>query len=58
MWKDLSMSEKSDIIRLSIRNGISDLDTIKKLYDENSSEEDSLPINDVVGQEENEIGGD
>lgn len=58
MWKDLSMSEKSDIIRLSIRNGISDLDTIKKLYDENSSEEDSLSINDVVGQEENKIGGE
>ena len=58
MWKDLSMSEKSDIIRLSIRNGISDLDTIKKLYDENNSEEDSLPINNIVGQEENKIGGE
>lgn len=58
MWKDLSMSEKSDIIRIGVRNGISDLDTIKKLYDENTSEEDSLPINNVVGQEENKIGGE
>lgn len=58
MWKDLSMSEKSDIIRIGVRNGISDLNTIRKMYDENTSEEDLLPINDVVGQEENKIGGE
>lgn len=58
MWKDLSMSEKSDVIRIGVRNGISDLNTIKKMYDENTSEEDLLPINDTVGQEENKIGGE
>lgn len=58
MWKDLSMSEKSDIIRIGIRNGISDLNTIRKMYDENTSKEDSLSANGAVGlQGEKEGGG-
>ena len=36
MWKDLSMSEKSEVMRLSIRNGILDLNAIKEIYDKNS----------------------
>lgn len=51
MWKDLSMSEKSDIIRIGIRNGISDLNTIRKIYDETTSKENSLLIKDIVGLE-------
>lgn len=53
MWKDLSMSEKSDIIRLGIKNGISDLNTIKEIYDESTFRKNSLPIKNIVGLEEN-----
>ena len=49
MWKDLSMSEKSDIIRLGIKNGISDLNTIREIYDKNNSKEKLLLEKDIIG---------
>lgn len=49
MWKDLSMSEKSDIIRLGIKNGISDLNTIREIYDKNNSKEKLLLEKGIIG---------
>lgn len=37
MWKDLTMQQKSEVMGMAVREGISDLDQIKKLYD------DSIP---------------
>lgn len=52
MWKDLSMSEKSDIIRLGVRNGISNLNIIRDIYDRNTSKDDLLLEKSIVGLEE------
>ena len=51
MWKDLSMSEKSEVMRLSIRNGILDLNAIKEIYDKNSFRGKALLEKDVAGLE-------
>jgi hypothetical protein len=32
MWKDLTMQEKADIMKLSLANGISSLKTIREQY--------------------------
>ena len=32
MWNDLSMRQKSDLISLGVKNGITDLTTIKDIY--------------------------
>lgn len=34
MWKDLTISQKGDIIKMSLQNGIKGLDEIKRFYDE------------------------
>lgn len=51
MWKDLSMSEKSEVMRLSIRNGILDLNAIKEIYDKNSFKGKASLEKDVAGLE-------
>lgn len=34
MWKDLTISQKGEIIKMSLQNGIKGLDEIKRFYDE------------------------
>lgn len=34
MWKDLSMSQRAEVIQLAIDNGIRDLNTIRSFYDD------------------------
>lgn len=41
MWNDLSMADRAKVIKLSIENGITDLATIRKLYDSTTNRHDS-----------------
>lgn len=41
MWKDLSMKDKASYIRMGVENGITDLDTIREIYNKFA---DSGPI--------------
>lgn len=56
MWKDLTMSEKSDIMKLSIRNGITDLNVTKQIYDDIISKDNHSSIKDVIGLEGSKEG--
>lgn len=33
MWKDLTMSQKSEVMKMAIQQGLSDLNSIKEMYD-------------------------
>lgn len=53
-WDNLSMQEKSEMMKVAVRNGITDLKTIREKYNE-FAEGGNLPENDL--SETNQFGG-
>lgn len=44
-WNDLSMKDKASYIRMGVENGITDLDTIREVYNK-FAEGGNLNVND------------
>lgn len=47
MWKDLTMQQKSEVMKMAIDQGLTDLDSIKKMYDSSISIGESSSYNNT-----------